>query len=128
MKNRAKCKLCQCIIESKSLYDEISCACGHISVMGGDKMGCRAIEWINFLRIDDEGNEIIPTIQDYEKPKPITKHEMIEALDVLIAKIEDMPQNAMVVSINHYDYLTLLVWLSSFCKIGLSNDADLDLK
>ena len=128
MHNRAKCKLCQSIIESISLYDEITCTCGHISVMGGDKMGCRAIEWKNFLRVDDEGNEIVPTIQESPKPAPITKREMLEALDLLIKKIEEMPQNAMIISINHYDYLTLLVWLSSFCKLCLSDLSDLEVK
>jgi hypothetical protein len=111
MRNRAKCKLCSSIIESKSSGDEVSCACGHISVTGGDMYGCSAIEWCNFLRIDDNGHEIIPTIQE-SKPSRVTKIELLNALDEMIKRIEDMPQNALVVAINHYDYLSILTLLS----------------
>ena len=79
-------------------------------------MGCSARDWANFLRVDDEGNEIVPTIQD--KPNSTTKKDLIYALDELIRKIEEMPPNAMVTMINHYDYLTLLVWLSSWLRVS----------
>lgn len=124
MRNRAKCKLCQSIIESTTLYEEIGCACGHISVSGGDKYGCSAIDWSNFLRVDDQGNEIIPTIRDADKPKTVTRKELLDMLDDLIKRIEDMPQNALIVAINHYDYLSLLILLSSIFRSD--NKADLN--
>lgn len=33
--NKAQCKLCQDIIESKSVHDFVECKCGEISVDGG---------------------------------------------------------------------------------------------
>ena len=111
MRNRAKCKACECIIESVQPSDEMSCKCGQISVSGGDKLGCAAINWGNFLRVDDENNVIVPTIQD-KAPKP-TKKDFLDALSDMIKKIEEMPPQAMCVSINHYDYLSLLILLSS---------------
>lgn len=113
MKNRAKCKACQSIIESLNEKDTVDCACGQISVSGGDKMGCAAIDWSNFLRVDDEGNIIVPTIRE---PKPITLDDLLLALDDMITRIEAMPRQAMVVSINHYDHVSLLILLSSIFR------------
>lgn len=115
MRNRAKCKLCSNIIESRYQYEEISCTCGQISVMGGDKMGCSAFDWANFLRVDDEGNEIVPTIKD-AKPIDTTKKDLLNALDDLIKRIEEMPKQAMIIAINHYDYVSLLILLSSLFR------------
>lgn len=114
MRNRAKCKQCESIIESLSLQDECSCKCGQISVSGGDKMGCAAINWSNFLRVDDENNVIVPTIK--EQPK-VTREDFLNALDDMIARIEAMPKQAMIISINHYDYVSLLILLSSIFRM-----------
>lgn len=111
MRNRAKCKACESIIESIANNDEMLCKCGMISVSGGDKLGCAARDWSVFLRVDEEGNVIVPTIQD-RSSKP-TKKDFLDALSNMIEKIEEMPQQAMCVSINHYDYLSLLILLSS---------------
>jgi len=113
MRNRAKCKACESIIESLSPRDECTCKCGQISVSGGDRLGCAAVNWANFLRVDDEGNIIVPEVK--EKPSP-TKEEFLQALDEMIKRIEDMPQQAMVVAINHYDFVSLLILLSSIFK------------
>jgi len=113
MRNRAKCKACESIIESLSARDECSCKCGQISVSGGEAMGCAAVDWSNFLRVDDEGNVIVPQIKD--KPE-ITHTDLINELDNLIKRIEEMPQQAMVVSINHYDFVSLLILLSSLFR------------
>ena len=113
MRNRAKCKKCESIIESLNMRDECSCKCGQISVSGGDKMGCAAINWSNFLRVDDEGNIIVPTIQDAPK---LTKDDLLDALDEMIVKIEAMPPQAMTVAINHYDFASLLMLLSSIFR------------
>ena len=114
MRNRAKCKACDSVIESRFPNDEMSCKCGQISVSGGDRLGCAALNWSNFLRVDDEGNVIVPTITD-KAPAP-TKEDFLDALNEMIKKIEAMPQQAMCVSINHYDYLSLLILLSSIFR------------
>jgi len=119
MRNRAKCKLCESIIESIDQMGEVSCKCGQISVSGGDLLGCSALNWTNFLRVDDEGNVIVPKIQ--ERPK-VTREDFLGALDEMIKRIEDMPQNAMVVSINHYDFVSLLILLSSIFRSEPNND------
>lgn len=77
-------------------------------------MGCAALNWDNFIRVDDNGNEIIPEIR--EAP-PVTKEEMLCRLDEFIKRIEDMPRHAMMTSINHYDYLSLMLWLSAFLRL-----------
>jgi hypothetical protein len=119
MRNRAKCKKCESIIESKAHNDQMHCKCGEISVNGGEMLGCSAMDWNNFLRVDDEGNVIVPTIQE-SAPKA-TRKDFLEALDEMIRRIEDMPPNAMVVSINHYDFVSLLVLLSSIFRCESDN-------
>jgi len=114
MRNRAKCKKCGSIIESVKSSDQVTCSCGEIEVCGGLKMGCAALNWDNFIRVDDNGNEIIPEIR--EAP-PVTKEEMLCRLDEFIKRIEDMPRHAMMTSINHYDYLSLMLWLSAFLRL-----------
>ena len=121
MRNRAKCKACESIIESKFPNDEMSCKCGQISVSGGDRLGCAAINWNNFLRVDDEGNVIVPTITD-KAPVP-TKEDFLQALDEMIRRIEDMPQQAMVVSINHYDFVSLLTLLSCIFRCDIKESS-----
>lgn len=114
MRNRAKCKKCEFTIESLNSRHTVECKCGQISVSGGDLLGCAAIDWSNFLRVDDEGNVITPTITDAPK---LTRKDLLDALDEMIKRIEAMPSNAMVVSINHYDFCSLLVLLSSIFRV-----------
>lgn len=121
MKNRAKCRLCLSIIESKHTHDYVSCGCGEIAVDGGNDC-CRAMakDWNNFLRIDDADNEIIITVKEREIKEILkncdvhkpTKKEMIEMLKEMIKRIEELPQMAMLTPINHYDYVSLLILLS----------------
>lgn len=114
MRNRAKCKLCGFIIESVHEKDMCECNCGEISVMGGDRLGCSAKNWNNFLRVDDNDNIIVPTIKE-SLPRP-TKEDLLSALDEMIKRIEAMPPNAMVTSINHYDFVSVLMLLSSIFR------------
>lgn len=113
MRNRAKCKKCGWIIESKAPDDEVSCKCGEISVSGGEMLGCSAKDWSSFLRVDDDGNTIVPIIKEKGK---VTKEDLLDALDEMIRRIEEMPKQAMVVAINHYDFVSLLILLSSIFK------------
>lgn len=123
MRNRAKCKLCSSIIESFHSTDYVMCKCAHISVDGGPAMKCAAIDWNNFLRVDDEGNEIIVKVDksnalnvDPFINEKITKKDLLLMLDDLIANIEKLPQAAMTEPITHYDLCSVLILLSSILR------------
>jgi len=138
MKNRAKCKLCSSIIESLAYNDYIECACGEIAIGGGEiafQVAYKNAE--NFLRVDDEGNEIVPkfanetslTISVLNLPDYITssesslpgfekskRSELIEILDDMIKRIENLPQHAIISPITHADFAALMVLLSAILK------------
>lgn len=63
MKNRARCKKCNTIIESKYRHDFVSCECGAIFVDGGNDYWRCGGDFESFERLDDNGN-IIDEIQD----------------------------------------------------------------
>ena len=122
MKNRAKCKLCQSIIESFHSTDYVVCNCGEIFVDGGAALGCGANEWFNFLRVDDQGNEIVVKVQEKEEIEPIpeshkpNKKQLLDMLDEMIKNVENLPSHAMLTPINHYDYCSLMILLSSIFR------------
>lgn len=126
MKNRAKCKICQLIIESYHSTDYVSCKCGHIAVDGGVAMRCYADDWNNFVRVDDEGNEIIikicnelpsklscESINPEEKP---SKEKMLELLDEMIKTYDSLPEHAKSTYVSHYDLLSALILISSILR------------
>jgi len=118
MKNRAKCRKCKDIIESFFDGDYVNCNCGEISVSGGDKMLCGAIDWKNFIRIDDLGNEVMVKVEEDVKPLdnekcPVTQDEVLKHIDEMIARLDEMPSNAKSMPINHYDMISVLLLLSS---------------
>lgn len=119
MKNRAKCKICNSIIESFHSTDYVLCKCAEISVSGGDAMLCSANDWKNFVRIDDNGNEIVPQVIDSNNEtkaspsgKP-NKKELLNMLKLMQQNIENLPTQALLTPVNHYDFLSLLMLLSS---------------
>ena len=126
MKNRAKCKLCQSIIESYHRTDYVSCTCSQIAVYGGpDLMQCSAIDWANFLRVDDNNNEIAVKIREpgatFETKSDQTtsktsRADLIYILDEMIASIDKLPQSAMTAPITNIEYQTLLCLLSAYFK------------
>lgn len=132
MKNRAKCKLCLSIVESYHPTDYVECKCGQIAVDGGLAMHCYAIDFNNFLRVDEEGNEIIVTVKDqelFDEEKKIfnndielsKKHSkafMLENLDYFINSIERLPSHAMEMPIDHSDLLSVLKLISALFKAG----------
>lgn len=131
MKNRAKCKLCKSVIESFHSTDLVYCECGEIGVDGGpDGMRVIARDWENFIRVDDLGNEIAIKVIDDKKedqlpevamPKP-TKEELLNILDEMVKNIENLPPQAMHTPINHYDYCSLMILLSSIFRSDLRSD------
>ena len=111
MRNRAKCKLCQEIIESFHRLDDVTCKCGEISITGGnDYLGTAANDYNNFMRVDDEGNEIMVKVEEksgykedstkdilsINEEKKTKKEQGIEMLQFMIKDIERLPPNAMI--------------------------------
>ncbi len=138
MKNRAKCKLCSSIIESFHATDYVLCKCGEIFLYGGDAMKCGAHNWENLLRIDENGNEIIPKILEAgcNNPSNKTDHqdqasatddainenhipnrkELLDMLSEMIKNIENLPQHVMSNPITHYDFCSLLILISALFR------------
>jgi hypothetical protein len=124
MKNRAKCKLCGDTLESFHAYDYVICKCGEISISGGnDKLECSAKHWENFLRVDDEGNEIIVKINgaetidiEREEPPILSKKEKLDELEMMLKNIENLPKHAMTEPINHYDMFSFMALVLSILK------------
>lgn len=118
MKNRAKCKLCNSIIESFHSTDCVECKCGEISVSNGAAMYCGAKNWNNFIRIDDEENEIIPTITD-TKPTDIVnqviknKKDLFDMLDEMIKSYERLPLHAQTSPASNADLCSALMLIKA---------------
>ena len=133
VRNRAKCKLCKSIIESKHEFDYVTCGCNEISISGGQiRLECSANDWANFLRVDDLDNVIVPKIVDqnnHDKPKQETeiekptRKELLDLLHDMITRIEELPQQAMITPINHYDFLSALLLLLSILRADCSDDS-----
>lgn len=125
MRNKAKCKLCEGIIESYHSEDYVSCKCDQISVSGGSAMYCAAKDFKNFVRVDVDGTEIMPTIletdssesQDKEQTStPISKQQKLDMLQALIESIEKLPPHALYAPVTHHDLLTSLTLVSSILR------------
>jgi len=121
MKNRAKCKICQSIIESFHRDDYVECSCGAISIWGGpDNYNVSYQDINNFLRIDDEGNEIV--VKEGKDVKPLdnetkpTKKDLIQMLDEMSNNIEALPSHAKFNPVNQYDLQALISLLSLILK------------
>ena len=74
-----------------------------------------AKNYANFIRIDDEGNEIIvkviEKIED-EMPKKLTRKDYISSLEEAINHLSSLPDSARFASVNQYEmeaYLKLLL-------------------
>lgn len=121
MKNRAKCKLCDTVIESFHSTDYVICNCGEIAVDQGDAMRCAAKNWDNFIRIDDDGKEIPVNIKE-EDVKPIdiqekpTKKELLEMLDEMVKSYDNLPPQAMNAPVTNYDMSSALLLLSAILR------------
>lgn len=139
MKNKAKCKQCLSIIESFHETDYVTCKCGEISVYGGNiALYSSARDYTNFLRVDDEGNEIVVKFMDKEvqgiaqqiADKIYTENQQheatksldtvsyqssyhraqaaLEGLKLLVAQRNNLPQQAMSSYVTHYDFYSAL--------------------
>lgn len=119
MKNRAKCKLCSEVIESFTMYDYIECKCGEIAIDGGSySLKTYAKDFSNFLRIDDNDEEILVTLVDDKPKEKPTKQDLLDIVINRIQAIESLPDSAKLSNINHYDYLSLLIILESILRLS----------
>lgn len=130
MRNRAKCKKCGDIIESFHRQDFVECSCTEICIDGGsDIFHAAAKDWANFLRVDDNDNEIIVTVIDKkaeEQPKPddvkpldmpkLNRADKMKALEEMIKSYESLPQHALIQPCTHYDVLSVLLLLKSLSE------------
>lgn len=115
MRNRAKCKLCGSIIESVQDVDYVVCSCGEIAVSGGQAtLECFANDFSNFMRVDDDGNEIVVQVKDKERPG---RKELVEMLDEMARSIDKLPEHAKLGPITHYDLAAALMLLHAILKI-----------
>ena len=127
MRNRAKCKLCEDIIESMHQTDLQLCKCNEIGVDGGPgSYHCIASNWQNFIRIDDEGKEIIPEIVEGDKEvaseevltKEVKRERLVEMFKGLIDSYENLPSHAKLNSITHYDMQSALLIMYEIIRLG----------
>lgn len=129
MRNRAKCCLCGDVLESFHAFDHVTCKCGEISIDSGTtSFKCSARDWKNFLRIDDEDREIVPTIVDKAaedapiaaqvsmEPPPLTRAELIASLTAMIDNYENLPDHAKLQAVNHYDVISILLIMRELFK------------
>lgn len=111
MKNRAKCRLCNDLIESVHRHDYVTCGCGEISIDGGSGGGyirCRANDPNNLIRLDDEDNEILPQVRGGTDSTESPKQDRLAELNAMIQRIESLPPQSLYAPINHSDYASLL--------------------
>jgi hypothetical protein len=125
MRNRAKCKLCKDVLESFHKFDYVSCKCGQIGISGGENTyECAAKDWSNFIRLDDEDNEISVKVREEIKEVPIedevpsrfTRDQQIYMLETMVQNIESLPKHAMNQPINHYDFYSYMLLIVSILK------------
>lgn len=122
MKNKAKCKLCSDIIESKFKNDFVKCSCGQIWIDGGEEYyRSGAEDYRNFLRIDEEGNEIEVTFIDQVTSKDDLKEDApinnsISALEDMILRYESLPDEEMRKPVSQYDLYSFLLLFREMLK------------
>lgn len=121
MRNRAKCKLCNNVIESFHHTDYVICECSEIALDGGEALKCYAKDWNNFIRIDDDNKEVPIKISDEIKPEPINvkplyKEEALKALQNMIDSYESLPSHALSAPASNYDILATLLLVSAIFK------------
>ncbi len=117
MRNRAKCKKCGTILESLNANDWIYCDCNEIGISGGkDNYRCFASDFSNFLRVDDEGNEVVVSVKPAEEKQSPTKQDLMQELAEMIKSIDGLPGHAKLTAINHYDYGSLLYLILALFK------------
>jgi hypothetical protein len=97
------------------------CKCGEIAVDGGEAQRCIANDFANFLRVDDQGNEIVVTVIERGAENELltrrpSKKELLEMLDEMVKNVENLPPNALSQPITYYDHWSALALISQIFK------------
>lgn len=129
MQNKAKCKLCSDIIQSYHSTDYVICKCGEISLDGGDAMRCYATKDLaNVIRIDDNGNEIIPKIVDGNNATytslsdksvddlELSSDALLDMLSDQIASYDRLPKDALYSPAMVTDMLSFMMIILAILK------------
>ncbi len=120
----AKCRLCKTLIHSKQ-NDYVSCGCGEISLdWTAPKIQLISREWENFLRVDENGNEIVIKVEEsVSSAKPLlegtsrpSKDELLGMLNMMIKNLEDLPPQAMSTYVSNYDLLSVLLLFAALFR------------
>lgn len=117
--------MCKSIIESFHQFDYVSCKCGEISISGGNyELLTFAKDFANFLRVDDQDNEIVVKVADepvsnpdqLEEERKPTKTEKLQMLEDMMKGYENLPQNAFHSAATNADLYSVLLLLYSILK------------
>ena len=88
-------------------------------------MLCYAKSFKNFIRINDDGEEVIPTIVEKEVPEadpnqdmtqPPNRQELLSALNDYIKSFDNLPEHAMMTPITHIDLKNSLTIVYAILK------------
>jgi len=133
MRKRVKCKNCNKIIESKHIDDLVTCDCGEVQALAGEKIFRASFSNLeNFVIVDDDGNEIIPKFQKDTQPTKETitethakpcRNEMLDILDEMTARIKSLPDHALFSPVTHSDFGSLLMLLSSILRSDCNEES-----
>lgn len=116
MRNRAKCKKCDAVIESLYTGELVSCYCGEIEVYDGPQdnpndLKSRAYDYANFIRIDDDNKEHEVRFEEGGKLKTVDrsgKPSAQEIMDVLKSRIDHYDHLPSQVQYSHVVYSDLI--------------------
>lgn len=116
-RNRAKCKKCGDIIESKHARDYVSCSCKEIS-MGAERQ-IVAVDWENLLIVNDDGSEVEINVNYKEKEqeknevpgseeKSTNREELLGYLDDFLKHTQTLPPHVRQSFVTYYDLEAVL--------------------
>lgn len=127
MRNRAKCNLCKDTLESFHRHDFVKCKCDEISIDGGqDYFKAAAKHWENFIRLDDDDNEVNVKVIEEGEPVPEekkdhiypmpTRKDKMDMLKNMIDSYDRLPAHAMNNPITNCDLAAALLLIYELLK------------
>ena len=122
MRNRAKCKLCNDVIESCYKHDYCVCKCGEIAVDGGQEYRrCVANNKENFIALDDDGNvveikEAAKQSDDLQSIHSLPIADLPGIIDSAIKETERVVETDISARVTQFDILSILYLLKEIAK------------
>jgi hypothetical protein len=96
------------------------CRFGSIQ-LGGKCDKCQNENVTLYPSKEDFGQKIIPDVKPLDtiikKKELINRVELIETIEEMIKRSDDMPRDAMIMPLNHYDLHSLLLLLLSILRL-----------